>query len=117
MYILVTPGSEDCIQVRGDCKERPLAARIEISDYVAGTIHLRQATEGAELGRHPFRAFLLEERRRRNAAQLQVPFGDPVALTPKPLQAFANRTHRREFGNCFGGQRRGRRMRANGHDC
>ena len=89
--IFAAARGEHGIEVRGEGDVGSLTILDWMGDDVAGAIHAGNATQGAELGEHPFGAFLLEKGRGWDAAKLQVLLVDPLFFAGEPLKGVADR--------------------------
>ena len=82
---------EHGIQMRGEGDVGAVAVLHRVGDDVAGAVDARDAAQRAELCEHPLGAALLEERRGRDAAKLQVLLVDPLLLAHEPGERVAAR--------------------------
>ena len=82
-------GREHRIQVRRNRHGGAVAAAGQRGDHVARTVQARFPAQALEALRHPLGAFLLQEGRRRNPAQLEVLLVDPGALAAEPVERHA----------------------------
>lgn len=99
-------GREDGVQVGGEGDERRRGVGLEEGDDVAGLIDFRVAAELAEGGEHPFGAFLLLEGGRRDAAEFEVFFVNPLLVAAELVEGFlqaAGRGEGVEVTGCRGG--------------
>ena len=101
-------GREHRIEVRGDRNQRACRIGDERSQNVAGAVDAGMPAERPELSGHPFRALLLQESRRGNAAELQVNLVHPLFFAREPLKSLADAAAIRQIS---GGRARGHKMR------
>ncbi len=106
--VLGRPRRQHRVQVRRHRdRGRVFALSRQPRNHVARPVQLRFPAQRAEPLRHILRAPLLEERRRRNPAQLEMLFVDPRAFLAKPVEAGAHPCGASQIGNGFCQRRHG----------